>query len=189
MLSSWHLRMRIRGVVKVTEDQKSTDKKINLGFRVSEQRQEELKIISAKRRQSIQQMLEDGLEILLTGGTVQAAASESSMIAIRPDNRHWHQVLERVLAGPERVGITENLRWADMHRSATRGLKVVDQEAERRDQEFGELIASMEILRDYQPKTTREREALAKISAHIRSLVDDAGEDAARSVDKNKKMK
>jgi len=41
------------------------EKNINLSFRVTEARQEELKIFSARRRQSIQAMLEEGLELLL----------------------------------------------------------------------------------------------------------------------------
>jgi predicted transcriptional regulator len=40
------------------------EKKINISFRVSDERQEELKILSARRRQSIQRMIEEGLELL-----------------------------------------------------------------------------------------------------------------------------
>lgn len=40
-------------------------KRVQVGFRVTEERQEELKIASARRRQSMQEMIEAGLELLL----------------------------------------------------------------------------------------------------------------------------
>jgi hypothetical protein len=56
----------------------------------------------------------------------------------------------------------------------SKGPKLLDAEAERREQEFGEVIASMEILRGYQPKTAKGRESLQRILDLIRTISNEA---------------
>jgi len=69
-----------------------SSKKINLGFRVSPERQEELKIVSARRRQSLQRMLEEGLDLLIK----ERPNSEPARSDAAKDVR-WHELLDVVL--------------------------------------------------------------------------------------------
>lgn len=81
-------------------------KKINVAFRVTEARQEELKILSARRRQSIQGMLEQGLELLLERG--QQPPIESTTRLDR-----WHSMLAEILSSDDRgaiIAVQENLK-------------------------------------------------------------------------------
>lgn len=48
-------------------------KKINFGFRVTPERQTELNIISAKRNESVQAMLEKGLDLYLGASPIEVA--------------------------------------------------------------------------------------------------------------------
>lgn len=65
--------MKLPGAAQPIENRK----KINLSFRVTEDRQEQLKIAGARRRLSIQQMIEAGLDLLLleNGNTVLTSKS------------------------------------------------------------------------------------------------------------------
>jgi len=83
----------------------------NLGFRVTEARQEELKIASARRRQSIQEMIERALDNLLSTGHEVARPQERDT----NKNREWHEKLEVVLSRgmqKDKIGIQQNLDWA-----------------------------------------------------------------------------
>jgi hypothetical protein len=101
-------------------------------------------------------------------------------IVVRPDNRHWHRILELALADIEtREGITANLRWADTH-IHSHGASVVNAERARRDREFADIIASMEILRNWEPSTPKARQIISKIIELSRGLVADIAADIDR---------
>lgn len=81
-------------------------KKINVAFRVTEARQEELKILSARRRQSIQSMLEQGLELLLEKGHQPPVESTARL-------DRWHAMLAEILSSDDRgaiIAVQENLK-------------------------------------------------------------------------------
>lgn len=72
-------------------------KKINFSFRVSPKRQEELKIASARRKQSVQEMLERGLDLLLTDSVGREIPLPSSPSPYAPENHDLHDKLELIL--------------------------------------------------------------------------------------------
>src|SRR6478735_583304 len=83
-------------------------KNINLGFRATGSRQEELKVIAAKRRQSVQEMLEDGLVLLLGQGD----ASKSRYAALNTKDQGWHDMLAAILGSGDKGcidAVTKNL--------------------------------------------------------------------------------
>ncbi len=71
-----------------------SEKNKSIPFRVTEARREELKIAAARRRHSLQEMLERGLDLLLAGNAPQLAQAPPRAIA----NARWHQLLDEVLA-------------------------------------------------------------------------------------------
>lgn len=93
----------------MTEEKKN----INLGFRATASRQEELKIAGARRKQSVQEMLEEGLGLLLEGRETAAKPHALPLVAVKPINARWHAMLDEILADKEeRIGIEKNLQWA-----------------------------------------------------------------------------
>ena len=68
-----------------------SEKNKSLSFRMTEAEWEELAIISKKRRQSIQQMLEDGLGLLL-------GRSSEAEVKVEPGDDVWIQMARFILA-------------------------------------------------------------------------------------------
>lgn len=116
----------------------SEDKK-NITFRVGENRHEELKIAAAKRRQTVQGMIEDGLRLLLAppigSGALQAEStiaprapkiieSEKSGLDLREGDREWVDGLLAVLHSGNQdavSAVTQNIkffRWSVEHARA-----------------------------------------------------------------------
>lgn len=76
--------------------------KKNISFRVSEERQEELKIESARRHISIQQMLEVGLHLLLAGGPGSVDMTKKLPATAQ---EKWHMLLTNILTSGDKEAI------------------------------------------------------------------------------------
>jgi hypothetical protein len=83
-----YVAMRARGKGGELPENK---KNINLGFRVTAGRQEDLKVRSARRKQSIQQMIEQGLDLLF------ADTAPPGQPHYETQNLPLHDKLERIL--------------------------------------------------------------------------------------------
>ncbi len=95
-------------------------KSVNTGFRITEERQEELKILAAKKRTSVQAIIEEALEQFLAAvelgrdpRTLDSGVATAGDYPYPIANQRWHDALEAVLGDPEeRSAIEKSLQWA-----------------------------------------------------------------------------
>src|ERR1700687_6497423 len=97
--------MKLPGAAQPIEN----TKKINRSFRVTEDRQEQLKIAGARRRLSIQQMIEAGLDLLLLEkeNTVLTSKStaERTKNADHPRTVPSYSTLRKILSSGDVIAI------------------------------------------------------------------------------------